>query len=298
MFDDILSLRVFEKVAALRSFSKAAHVLKFSQVMISKRIAKLESQWGVRLFERSSKSVELTIDGHRLLKACHHILNTITLETQHIAASSELSGTLKLITPPFFFRPNIVPHLNEFFSRYPQLKLDIILTENHLDLIEHGAHVEIRVGNVEPTPYEQRILCVNSKVICATPDYLARHGTPTCPTDLYHHNCLIFGENRFWRLIGPNRQRYDLELTGNVRCNNGEIIKELVLSGLGITLKSRRDIETELASGALVDLFPELTIENKTMVYANYPKNVLWEPQITAFLSFLGEQLNLHSTDF
>lgn len=225
MFDDYLSLLVFEKVAALRSFSKAAKVLNFSQVMVSKLIAKLEAQWGLKLFDRTAHSVSLTCDGQRILESCIIIVQTIQKEEQKYKQSDGLSGTLKIIVPPFFSRYHIVPYLSEFFECYPQIKLDIVLTENKVDLIEQEGHLEIRVDNFEPTKYEQRILFLNPKVICATPAYISRFGAPKTPNDLYLHNCLIFGENRYWRLTDPQNNFYDLELSGNIKCNNGEIIK-------------------------------------------------------------------------
>lgn len=289
MFQDVLTLKVFEKVADLNSFSKAAKAMGFSQVMVSKRIANLEGQLGLKLFDRTAKTIRLTCDGQRLLESCKTILQTIEKEEQKYDDRNALVGTLKIIAPPFFSRYYIVPHLEAFFEKYPNIKLEIILTENKLDVMQEGAHLEIRVDHLEATKYEQKILFQNPKIICATPEYIKRFGKPKTPKELYKHNCLIFGENRYWRLTDAKHNRYDLELTGTVKCNNGEIIKELVLAGLGITLKSRQDIQHELEKGQLVDLFPDYEIENQTVVFANYPKNIFWEPHVTAFLEFLVE---------
>lgn len=180
--------------------------------------------------------------------------------------------------------------MREFLERHPGLTFDIILTENEVDLLKDGIHFEIRIGPLGESAYDQRILFDNPKIVCAAPAYLNRYGTPTHPRDLVTHNCLIFGENHYWTLVDRNGKREIMALSGNIRCNNGELIKEMVLAGLGITLKSQHDINGELRSGALVPLFPDYTIENTTMVVARYPKCLLSESHIQTFLDFLIEK--------
>jgi DNA-binding transcriptional LysR family regulator len=287
MFDDILSLQLFEKVATLRSFSKAAELMNFSQVMVSKRIAKLEAETGFKLFDRSGRTVSLTSDGQRFFKSCVAILSLIDREKHALTSENQINGTLRLAAPPFFVRYHVIPYLDTFFSRYPDLKLEMVITENHIDLIKEGIDFEIRIGHVENSDYEQKILFKNPKVICASPAYLKAFGMPTRPEDLHHHNCLIFAENKFWNLK-KDGQVFNLQLSGNVTCDNGEVIKEMVLAGLGITLKSRLDIQNELKNGDLIHLFSDYDIDH-TYVYAQYPPCILNQHHITVFLDFLKE---------
>jgi len=290
MLTDILTLQVFEKVATLRSFTRAATALKFSQVMVSKRIAKLEAAVGTLLLDRTTRHVSLTPDGHKVLAAVTRILSTLDREWHAVTAQETLTGTLRFVAPPFFSRYHIVPYLGEFLDRHPGLTFDMILTENEVDLLKDGIHFEIRIGPLQESVYDQRILFENPKIICAAPSYLDRYGTPVHPKELKSHNCLIFGENHYWTLVDQFGHREILELSGNIRCNNGELIKELVLAGLGITLKSQQDIYNELRSGALMPLFPDYRIDNPTMVVARYPKCLLSETHIQTFLDFLIEK--------
>jgi DNA-binding transcriptional LysR family regulator len=165
MFDDILSIKVFEKVATLQSFSNAAKALNFSQVMISKRIAKLEAQLGYKLFDRSTRTVFLTSDGHRYLESCSTILSAIDHEEHAINCGEGLSGVLRFAAPPFFSRYHIVPYLDAFLKSHPKLKLDLILTENEIDLIEEGVHFEIRVGDLFFFGIKKPTLLVNDSLL-------------------------------------------------------------------------------------------------------------------------------------
>ena len=296
IFNDLLSLKVFEKVCHLQSFSKAAKVLHFSQVMVSNRIKSLEEKLGVTLFERTTRSVQITSDGRQFLASIQKILATVDQESLSLTdTSGPLTGTLRLAAPPFFSRYHIAPYLKEFCATHPDLKIDIMLTENSLDLIEETIDFEIRIDGPAVSSYKQVPLFSNPKLICAAPSYLEQYGTPTKPEDLFSHNCLIFGDNQFWNLISPEGETFNLAFDGNVSCNNGEIIKELVLSGMGITLKSKLDIASELDRGELVELFPDYTVINHSMVFAQYPETVYVDHKITCFLDFISKKRSEHA---
>jgi DNA-binding transcriptional LysR family regulator len=130
---------------------------------------------------------------------------------------------------------------------------------------------------------------------CASPKYLEKHGTPKDPRDLLSHNCLIFGENTTWNFKHKvSRQVTKLsDMAGNISCNNGEIIKELTLSGVGITLKSARDINDEIKSGELIVLLKDYEITDKTQFYAVYPSSKYMSPKIRAFVEFFQNKLHL-----
>jgi len=196
--------------------------------------------------------------------------------------------------PPYFSRYHIVPYLEEFLALYPNLKLEITLTENPVNIIEEGHDLQIRIQISAEENLEVEELMTNHKMVCASSGYIAKHGKPTHPKDLLKHNCIIFGENKTWE-FRHNKTKEVIKLrniTGNIRCDNGEIIKELVMSGVGITLKSSRDSDDEIKSGKLVVLLKDYEVLNETLFYVVYSSGKYKSPKIKAFIEFFQSKLN------
>ncbi len=291
---NLRDLNTFVVVAKLKSFNKAAKALDLSKGIVSSRIATLEKTLGISLLARTTRDVNLTNEGKIFLTYCNEIIRKTESLDDFVASHGEIIGTLRIAIPPYFSRYHIVPFLEEFLEKYPKLQLDITLTENPLNLINEGYDLQIRNQILHEEDLETAKLATNKKVVCASPKYLAKHGTPEHPRDLLSHNCLIFSENESWRFQHKvKRNVVSLhDMSGNIRCDNGEIIKELILSGIGITLKSFRDIEEEIASGELIELFCDYEIINKTEFYIVYPKQRYTSPKIKAFIDFFQKKLH------
>jgi DNA-binding transcriptional LysR family regulator len=153
----------------------------------------------------------------------------------------------------------------------------------------------VRIQIPEEEDLEVAKLMTNHKIVCASPKYIEKFGTPEKPQDLLQHNCLVFGENNIWQFKHKvTRQIIKMnDMSGCIKCDNGEIIKELVMAGIGITLKSSRDIEEEIKSGKLTQLLTDYEIVNKTQFYAVYPASKYMSPKVTAFIEFFREKLYL-----
>jgi len=294
---DLKDIILFTYVAKLKSFARASEMLGVSKTVASSRISTLEKSLKLSLLTRTTREVNLTSDGKIFFDYCISIVEKIENLDGFLEGYQEVSGVLKIVIPPYFSRYHIVPYLEEFLQKYPGLKLEIALTENPIDIILEGFDLQIRIQIPEEEHLEVAKLTTNKKVLCASPKYLEKHGTPKHPRDLLSHNCLIFGENTTWQFKHKiNRQITTLsDMDGNISCNNGEIIKELTMSGIGITLKSSRDIDNEIKSGELTVLLKDYEIIDKTQFYVVYPSAKYMSPKIGVFIKFFQDKI--HSTN-
>ena len=230
--DRVLSLTVFRRVAELRSFSAAARELGLSNGAVSKHVAALEDRLRARLLLRTTRRVSLTPAGETYLARCQQILDDLDELDQDVAdATTKLKGTLRVNVPLSFGLLYISPLLPDMVARWPELDLEVTLTDQAVDLVEEGVDVALRMTRTLPdttTLIAQRLAQVDF-VVCATPAYLKVHGTPRKPADLADHNCLtlsgapwVFGE-------GAKVQR--MELNGNLRINNSLVIRDVTMSG-------------------------------------------------------------------
>lgn len=289
---DLKDIITFVYIANLRSFSKVADILKVSKTAITNRIKNLEDDLKMSLIARTTREVNLTSDGREFLEYCKPILEKVSNLDNFLDEYKGISGTLRVVLPPYFSRYHIVPYLGEFLAQYPDLKLDLTLTENPLNIIEEGHDLQIRIQIPEEENLEVVKLMTNHKIVCASPEYLAKNGTPKTPNDLLKHNCIIFGENKTWefRKNGDKEVIKLSDMSGNVSCDNGEVVKELVLSGVGITLKSSRDVADEIKSGKLVVLLEVYEVVNETFFYAVFPAGIK-SLKTKAFIEFFRKKL-------
>ncbi len=285
---DLKLIETFICLAELKSFTKVANRLKIVKSLVSSRITEIEEKSNLQLLLRTTREVNLTSDGEEFLRYCKAIYEQVEDLDNFLNDKRDIKGVLKIALPPYFSRCHIVPHLKEFLALHPLLKLDIKATEDPINIIKEGYDLQIRIQIAEEENLKTEKLMSNKKIICASPKYLKKHGHPKSPQDLLQHNCIIFGENNSWELRCKSTKRVTSlhKLQGNIRCNNGEIIKELVLSGAGITLKSACDIESEIRQKKLIVLLPEFEVMNKTSFYAVYQARRFKSAKVGAFINF------------
>lgn len=290
---DLKDLITFTNVARLKSFTKASEALNISKTAVTTRINDLEKALGMTLLARTTREVNLTTDGQNFFNHCNMILKKVESLDDFLDSCKGINGVLKIALPPYFSRYHIVPYLEEFLKQYPNLKLDITLTEDPINIIEEGYDLQVRIQIPSEENLEVAKLVTNHKIICASPDYIKKHGEPKNPHDLLNHNCIVFGENAVWKLR-HNKDKTIVELrdiNGNIKCNNGEIIKELTLAGVGITLKSACDVENEVQEKKIVVLLQDYEVMNETEFYAVYPVGRNTSPKIKAFIEFFQKKL-------
>ena len=221
-----------------------------SPAVVSKRISLLEERLGARLFQRTTRQLTLTETGEGYFKRVLEILKLVEEADEFVSQrNTGPRGSLKITAPTCFSRFHVAPHLREFVARFPQIQLDMVLTDNFVDIIRDGFDVAIRIGELPDSSLVARKLAPDTRVICAGPAYLAAAGTPKSLDDLAKHNCLSAGAQDVWRLEGPEGLR-NMRVKGNIRSNSAELVREALVAGLGLGLRSIWEIGPELESGA------------------------------------------------
>lgn len=288
-------MALFQTVVVRGSLSAAARELNLSLPAVSKRLSALESRLGVRLINRTTRRMTLTGEGRLYLEMANRILSDIvTLEEAVTASRSLPRGLLRVNAALGFGRRFIAPAISDFMKIWPDLRVQLELTEYPLNLVETGYDLGIRIGNLPDAQLIARRIYQNELLVCASPAYLARKGTPMTPADLLAHDCIVLRENRSdhatWHFM-PRRGRKTtahqaVKISGGPSVNDGQIAVQWAVDGHGIVLRSRYDVAPLLASKQLVRLLPEFT-SGDFDVYAVYAQRLHTPAKIRTFVDFL-----------
>ena len=284
-------LAVFSRVVATGSLSSAARELGLSPALVSRRIAALEARLGVRLLHRTTRSLRLTDEGASYLDTCSRVLAEIAEADAAVGAGRvEPQGALKVAIPASFGNRHIAPLIPAFAARYPKVQLALSLSDRAVNIIEEGFDLAIRIAHLEDSSLAARKLAPNRRVVCASPAYLERHGTPRTPQDLARHNCLTTSDFAMtWDYTGPDGKPGSVRVAGRYACDNWEVLREWALAGLGVALKSTWDVRRHLEDGSLVPLCPGYTFGTDVAIYAVYPHRRFLPAKTRAFIEFLAE---------
>jgi len=290
-------LRVFVAVVRKGSFSAAAAELAMSPAFVSKRIGILEEGLGVRLFERSTRRVVVTDDGEQVYGRAQRILEQLDdmvdeLQERH----SEPAGRLRICSSFGFGRKVVAPVVAKLAASYPKLQIRFEVFDRLVDTVAEGFDLDVRIGDDIHPQMVARKLMDNHRILCASPDYLARHGAPKTLADLAGHQCLAIKERDHplgrWRLYGRHGEE-TVRVAGNLSTNHGEIALRWAEEGAGIVLRSQWDARSYLASGALVQVLPEYT--QPANVWAVYPQRLAGSGRVRVCVDFLRAHLAAHS---
>jgi DNA-binding transcriptional LysR family regulator len=265
--DRLQAMAMFVRVVERASFSAVARELGLSQPTVSKQIAALEAKLGGQLFARSTRNLSLTDEGQRYFQHCREILAAVDQAEHSFQTGQErVVGPLRIASSGSFGRLQIAPRLGGFLKRYPEVTLDLQLSDENIDLVSAGVDLAIRIGELRDSSLIARQIGVTRRQLYAAPAYLEAKGWPATPSDLPNHNCLVF--NRLeqadtWRLKHQDQQQgqhqdqqqdqwSQVRVSGNVRSNNSEAIRQMVLDGLGISLSPSWLFRDDLREGRVV----------------------------------------------
>ncbi len=286
------SLEAFAAVVERGSFSAAARTLGLTPSAISKQIGHLEARLGARLFNRTTRRMHLTEAGHAFFDRAHIALEV--LEEAESAVSdltASPSGHLRVTMAVGFGLVHVAPLITGFLAAHPQITLEVDTENQFVDLVEQGFDVAIRVGILSDSTLMARRLRGFRWIVCATPDYLARHGTPTEPGALTEHNCLMLTHSaRVWPFTGPDGD-FSVRVSGPLMATNAEVLQAALLDGAGLGRMSSYMIADELRSGDLVPVLTDYAWREETNVYAVYPETRHLSPKVRAFIDYLVTHL-------
>lgn len=292
--DRIVDLQLFLRVLDLGSISAAARSLDISVAVASQRLKRLEKTLGVRLFHRNTRQLRVTQEGAALAEQGRPLVEDLEALTSSLKkAARETSGTLRVSVPAAFGRQYISPLLPTFLSKHPRLRVSVDVSDVTQDLVAEGFDLAIRVGDVQQSNLIARRLAHNRRVLCASPTYLRRRGTPTRPEELREHDCLLMmdakGTRDQWVLIGPDGTETSVRVHGRLETNMGEVVRDAALGGMGISLHSTWHVCDDLRTGRLKRVLPDYEVP-ATGIYAVMPPRRLMLPRVRAFIDFLAEQ--------
>jgi DNA-binding transcriptional LysR family regulator len=281
-------LDVFAHVVTAKSMSAAGRQLKLSPAVISKRIRRLEERLGVRLLQRTTRQLSLTEAGQGFYERVVSILSSIEDAEAWVASGTgQARGTLRVSAPTSFGRMHIAPHLKSFLDANPLVSVDLILTDDFVDIIGEGFDLAVRIADLRDSSLVAKRLAPNHRVLCATPGYLAVHGTPETIDALSRHTLIAHNADQ-WRLDGPGGP-VSVRVGGPLRTNSSEVVREALLAGVGIALRSTWDVGPELKSGALVRVLAGYSVGKRVAVHAVYPSRRHMEQKVRVFVDYLAE---------
>lgn len=287
--DLLKHMQLFARIVEHGNFSKAAAETGLTQPTISKCIAALEKHLGAQLLSRTTRQVRPTDIGNQYYAECRKIIEAVARSEGNVShLRTQPTGLLKISAPMSFGRLYLVPRVVQFLEKHPGLKIDLSTSSQPVDLVREGFDLAIRTGRLADSRFIARRIGKNYRAMVATPEYLRREGTPGRPADLAKHNCILASEP--WQLQGlsnPDR----LGISGNLRVNNAEGVREAVLRHLGIGILPLWSIYSELQDGQLVKLLPKHAPVSKD-IYAVYPYTRNPPSMVRQFIAFLEEDLN------
>ena len=289
-------LGFFSALAAAGSLSAAARELGVSTAAVSKHLAQMESRIGVALVVRTTRRMSLTPEGELYLAHARRILGEIDgLEQLLGVASSTPKGLLRVNATLGFGRSHVSPLISKFVRKHPGVEVQLQLSVNPPPLTEDSYDVCVRFGEPPDSRVVSRRIAPNRRVLCASPAYLARHGTPKVPNDLARHNCIGIrqGEEAYgvWRLSsgrGRHATVESIKTRGGLTTNDGEIAVNWTLDGHGIVMRAEWDVGRHLRSGRLVQVLPQYATPDAD-IYAVYPQRHQLAARVRAFVDFLAQ---------
>ena len=291
--DKLTSLRAFVKVVELGSFSEAGRSLRLSRSAISKYIADLERDLGVQLIHRTTRRVSPTENGQIYFERTLSVLAELDAADQAVAhLQSTPRGLLRVNAPMSFGTIRLGPLIADFMAQYPDLQIQLVLSDEHVDPVQGGLDVTLRIAELDSSSLIARKLADVDRVICASPAYFKKHGTPSHPDDLRNHQCLTYGflsTGNQWKLSGADGDHW-IAPPWTLCANNAEVLRDAAVKGRGIAVLPVFLAEDELKSGALVPCLGDYKPPQLSL-YAIYPPTRHLSVKVRLFIDFLIERI-------
>jgi DNA-binding transcriptional LysR family regulator len=295
--DTLTSMKVFAAVVDTGSFAAASDRLDMSRAMTSKYVAHLEEHLGTRLLQRTTRKLTLTESGATYYERCVQILADISeAEEGALHLTEAPRGTLRLTMPVSFGILHMGPVMADYMKQYPEVKIDLLLTDRRVDLLEEGLDLAVRIGSLPESGLIAKKIATDRLAFCASPDYLKQNGTPRTPAELAQHNCLSYSyaaTGDEWRMNGPDGA-HSVKVSGSLRATNGDMVKLAALGGVGVVRQPTFLIGEDLRAGRLVEILTEYT-SSELGIYAVYPSRKHLSAKVRTFVDFIAAAFALKS---
>jgi DNA-binding transcriptional LysR family regulator len=290
--DKLNSIRAFTKVVQHSSFAAAARDLRLSRSAVSKHVMELEQELGVQLLSRTTRSVTATENGQAYYERCLAILSD--LEEADLSATrlqAEVRGLLRINAPMSFGTLHLARAVADFMEKYPDLRIQLLLSDQQVDPVQEGFDITLRIADLPSSSMIARRIAPARRAICASPSYLARHGTPKHPDDLRGHACLTYGHlatGNQWKLTGPDGDHW-IAIPWTLCTNNAEVLRDAAVQGRGVALLPTFIAGADFQQGRLATILPGYQAP-EISIYAIYPETRHLSPKVRVFIDFLVER--------
>lgn len=298
--DQLSLINTFIRVAEAGSFSAVARNFKTSQPMISRQVATLEDQLGVRLIQRTTRRLSLTEDGQVYLEHAKAVVDAVEAATASVGRARETPTGQVHVGVSTAIGMYLSGRLEAFFARHPDMSIDLKMRDGTFDLIEEGLDLVISTMEATQASVIARVIGTANWVLVAAPAYVAAHGAPETPRDLLRHECIVYTRpdiGRNWRFI-RNGVEETVSVQGRYRVDSSEAVRRAARAGFGIAMLPRLATIDDVAAGRLVALLEDF-VPMQAKVYAHLPSRRYVPPRTRAILNFLKDELNqtpfLHS---
>lgn len=293
---DTEGVRLFVMAAEMLNISAAGRQLGLAPAVASARLSKLEKQMGADLLYRSTRRVSLSLEGAEFLPFAKEIL--AQEDAAHAALghiSAEVTGTLRFAASSTFAQLFVAPILPVFLERYPGINLDLKLSDTQMNLIEGGFDLALRNYAIEDSTLRARKLADDRRILCASPDYLACHGSPRVPGDLIDHQLLVFMDGPSRKLLKDGEVSSEFfppnNVAGRIVCDDGNSMKIATKAGVGISMNSLWSVYKEIQDGSLVRVLPDYEVSDASAIWLVYPKSNVLTAKVRVFIDFLLEEI-------
>ena len=289
--EHLAEMMTFAKVVETRSFSAAAAALNTSKSLVSKQVGNLEKALGVRLLQRTTRRMSLTEIGAAYYEHCARIMQEIDAASETVTQlQAEPRGVLRVTSPVIFASLHLAPALRTFLARYENVEVELNAADRVVDIVDEGYDLAIRISDNPPPNMVARKIAPVRWATCASPEYLARHGTPERPQDLAHHQCLgsPHALRSGWRYMHGGKEIH-IAPVGRCRVNTSEVQMQLALDGMGIVLFPTYMLGHHLRSGMLKEILVDFVAYPDMALYAIYMPNRYMQPKVRAFIDHLME---------
>lgn len=288
----ISDLRIFLAVASGGSLSAAARQLGVAPMQVSRRLAILETQLGVRLFHRSTRSVSLTAEGEAFLPYANTMIETEASARSALGPSSaKASGVLRMTAPSIFGQSVVLPLLPRLLEQHPELRIDLDLSDRVVDIVGQGLDLALRLAPLPDSELVARRLTPNPRIICAAPDYLQRHGRPSTLSDLDAHDCILLQAIPRWPFMVNGTMQHK-RMAGRVSTSSTEAVRTAAIQGLGLAMLTYWDVCKQLADGSLIEVGLEDAAMEALSVWAVTPTRHYIPTRVKVFLAALEAALS------
>ena len=286
------NMNVFIRIVEAGGISRAAEQLGIAKSAVSRRLVDLETRLGVRLLNRTTRSSSLTEIGQsyydRVIKVVDDVaeLNAIAID-----ANTLLEGTINLAAPVSFGLSHLAPAIDDFLKEHPELTININFSDRQVDLVEEGLDLALRIADLKDSTLVARKISSIKFILCASPDYLKKHGLPILPADLKSHRLLHYSisKTNSWKLINKNGKHFSVSIDAKIVANNGDFLKDMAMAGHGIIFSPTFIVWQAITSGDLVPILADYTLQQLT-AYAVYPQTRYLSQRTRLLIDFLAKR--------